>query len=253
MMDHISFLDIIPRQDLQGFQKALDKLSATQKKELLLTPLSDETRENALTYIVGDRYSVSHEWRSPYLATALDEIEKLDISNEERVKLLTSANELGQTVFHKVLKYPQNVNLFSMLESKLRKWGGDEVADAFIQRLYDEPLGTIDSVISKALAGIQQGVMPYTSEDHQRLASLAKENYAPATAKGLRATLDKIRPLLETWIKNANYDHIGPDMQKVIDLMKAFNASANAVTEQPFKLNGRDKTNRTQLPPPPQP
>jgi len=250
MMDDRNFLDCISREP-GAFQKALDKLSMAQKKELLLKPLSDETRENTLSYIAGDRNSDSHTWRSPFLAVALDAIDKLNISNEQRVKLLTSANELGQTVFHKVLKYPENSNLFSMLESSLRKWGGNEAADKFIDAIYNEPLGTIDSNVSKALKGIEHGVMPYDSDGHQRLHSLATDNYAPATAKGLRATIDKIRPLLDQWIKNNPYDHAGPDMDIVIDLIKAFNANANPVQEVPFKLNGKDKTNRTQLPPQP--
>jgi len=250
MIDHVSFLDIIRRDEPQAFQNALNKLDAAEKKQLLLTPLSEETRENALSYIAGDRYSTSHDWRAPFLTTALDEIQKLDVAGAERLRVLTSANELGQTVFHKALKYPGNKALFSILEDRLRKWSSNEYADAFIQRLLDEPLGTIDPKVSAALKGIQHSTLPYESEDHRRLASLAKDNYQPATAKGLRSTLDKLRPRLEKWVKDATpaYDHIGPDMQKVVDMIKAFNANANPFKEEPFKLDGKDNSNQPKPP-----
>lgn len=246
------FLDTISREPM-AFQKTLAAMDAAKKKTLLMVRLSDTVRENALTYIAGDRFANDHKWRSPWLADALDAIEELkDVTNEERFKLLTSANELGQTVFHKTLKYAQNANMFSMLESKLIRWGGEEAAAKFIDSIWNAPLGTIAPEVSKAFKNIKNSTMPYTSEDHQRLASLEEGNYQPATAEGLRKTIDKLRPRLQTWIDGAQkaYDHLVPDTQKMVELIKAFNANANPVTEENFKLHGRDKTSRPQ---PPQP
>jgi len=229
------FLDLISPQTGE-FQKALDGLKTDEKKKLLLTPLSDQTRENALSYIVADRYADDNKWRAAFLTTALDEIEKLDIPPAGRMALLTSANELGQTLFHKALK--QGQELFGLLEARLRKWGGDECADAFMQRFLNEPLGVIDEKVSKELRNIHNGLLPYGSEDKQRMATLCMNNYQPATYKGLNATIDKVRPLILQWAEKNSGEKSNPRLAPMINrakLLKEFAQNANAVTAKPFK------------------
>jgi hypothetical protein len=234
-----TFLDLVSRKAGE-FQKALDKLSAEEKKKLLLTPLSEEVRENTLSYIIADRYADKQEWRISFLTTELNEIEKLDIPAAERLAVLTGANELGQTLFHKALKKGTDKEIFNILEARLRKWGGDDYTDAFFQRLRDEPLGTIDDNVSKLLEAIQCDIMPwllYGSENYQCLGSVALNNYQPATYKGLKATIDKLRPLLMKHTVDNPSDRPGGSYQKKNNLIRAFAKNADSVRQEPTGLD----------------
>jgi len=232
-------LDLISREAGE-FQKALGKLSAEKKKSLLLTPLSEQRRENTLSYIVADRYADKQEWRIPFLTTALDEIEKIS-SPAERLAVLTGANELGQTLFHKALKQGVDGELFNILEERLRKWGGDDFASAFFSRLRSEPLGKLDDDVSKALHWIQDDITApynlYCSDNYQRLGSLSLNNYQPATYEGLKATVEKIRWILMKHTCDNPSDRPGPDYQRRNNLVRDFAKNANAIKKEANNLN----------------
>jgi hypothetical protein len=237
------FLDLISRERGE-FQKTLNGLDTAEKKKLLLEPLSEQVRENTLSYIVADRYSGNnHKWRGPFLTTALNAIEKLGIPAAERLALLTSANELGQTLFHTALKHDvkkrDGKKLFSLLEKRLRKWGGNEYADAFMQSFLNEPLGTIDEKVSVALQTIRHNFFPYGSEDRDRIEILCGNNYQPATYKGLKSTIDKVRPLIQQWAEKNSGEQSNPRLAPAIaraKLLKEFAQNAEAVTAKPLKL-----------------
>ena len=229
---HRTFFNKVPHHDeplATGFQKALDALDPAEKKKLLLTPLSEQTRENALSYIVADRNADKHEWRTAFLTTALDEIEKLEVPAEERLDVLTSANELGQTLFHKVLKFDDK-ELFNLLEARLRKWGGDEYANTFLQNFHSEPLGTLDDKVSWALSYIYNGIRPYGSEHYRLFGAVSNNNYKPATYKGLKNTIDnKVRPCVQQWVDKNRPENMSRHSVDRYELLKAFAKNANAV------------------------
>jgi len=250
--DQRYFLDLVNREP-GAFQKTLDTLDAAQKKKLLLAPLSEQTRENTLSYIVADRYADDQKWRAAFLTTALDEIEKLDITTAERVAVLTGANELGQTLFHKALK---DKALFDLLEKRLRTWGGNENADTFMKSFFSEPLGTIDEKVSKILEAIHQGIFPYGSEDRERMGNLGLNRYQPATYEGLKATIEKIRPQLKVWVERyldrAANPRLNPRVREG-ELLKAFAENAACVIkgEPPKKPETPPQADKPAPPKPP--
>lgn len=222
------------------FQKTLDKMDIAEKRKLLLMPLSEGVRENTLSYIVSDcPSSGNEEWRMHFLIIALDEIEKL-ASPAERLAVLTGFNELGQTLFHKTLAAGKE-ELFCTLEDRLRKWGGNDYADAFMKRFLDEPLGTIDENVSAALITIHNGILPYGSEEYKRLGALCNNNYKPATYNGLKATVDKVRPLILKWAEWAIMptrpleNPKSPPLMEKGKLLKAFAQNADAVRKELIK------------------
>jgi len=252
--DQRYFLDLISREP-GAFQKTLDTLDAAQQKKLLLEPLSEDTRENALSYIVADRFADTQEWRVPFLTTSLNAIENLDITVAERVALLTSANELGQTLFHKALK---DKALFDLLEQRLRKWGGEDAANTFMKNFLSEPLGTIDDNVSKILNAIHLGLFPYGSEDRERMGSLGLNHYQPATYKGLKSTIEKARPLLQFWaeryLDGAANPRLPPRTREG-ELLKAFAYNPDCVIkgEPPKRPVTPAPANKPSAPKPPAP
>jgi hypothetical protein len=247
------FLDLVSREP-GAFQKTLDTLDTAQKKKLLLEPLSEDTRENALSYIVADRFADTQEWRAPFLNTALDAIENLDITAAQRVALLTSANELGQTLFHKALKSKQ---LFDILEQRLRTWGGNDYADTFMKNFLSEPLGTIDDNVSKILNAIHLGLFPYGSEDRERIGSLGLGRYQPATYKGLKSVIEKVRPQLRFWteryLDGAANPRLAPRVREG-ELLKAFTYNPDWVMKgEPPKRPASTPADKPAAPTPPAP
>ena len=232
---HRTFFNKVPHHAeplAEGFQKALDALDPAEKKKLLLTPLSEQARENALSYIVADRNADDHRWRVAFLTTALNEIEKLEVPVAERLDVMTSANELGQTLFHKTVK-PESKELFTLLEERLRKWGGDEYTDTFLHNVRNEPLGTIDDKVSHALSYIYNGIRPYGSEDYRRFGAVSNNNYHPATYKGLKNTIDnKVRPCVQKWVDRNSPERMSRHSIDRHELLKAFAKNANAVRSE---------------------
>jgi hypothetical protein len=213
-----------------GFQKALGALDRTEKKKLLLTPLSGQMPETALSYIIADRYADNHQWRAAFLTVALDEIEKLDVPAAERLAVFEGANELGQTVFHKALRTDTNQDLFGILEERLRKWGGNDYADAYMRRFRSEPLGVIDKEASALLKMAHNSIRPYDSDEYRLLGALCEGTYQPATYKGLKATIDnKVRPLIQKMHPRLKPDGMAAAAVERHRLLGEFARNANAV------------------------
>ena len=188
---------------VSDLKKDLEGLDAEYKRLLLLTPLSATTQENSLSYIISDgftqAFSTDDQWRADFLKTVLDEIEKMTTNTNERLAMLTSANELGQTAFHKTLKYADQPELFDLLTERLYKWGGDNFADAWLKSFIDQSFGVIDQEISHHLQDLRD-MRPQGSEDALRLNSLENDAYQPAEYTALKASIDKIRPLILEWL-----------------------------------------------------
>lgn len=213
-----------------AFQAALNALDTAEKKKLLLTPLSAQMSENALSYIIADRYADNHQWRTAFLAVALDEIEKLDVPAAERLAVFEGANELGQTVFHKALRTDTDPNLFGILEERLRRWGGNDYADAYMRRFRNEPLGVIDAEASDLLKMAHNSIRPYDSDEYRLLGALVAGTYQPATYKGLKATVDnKVRPLIQKMHPKLKPDGMAAAAVERHKLLGEFARNANAV------------------------
>jgi len=185
----------------EALQDLFDGMGEEEKHDLLLVPLSPETDENTLSYMVSYRYFVNLFGReSPhskeFTTTILNEIEKITTSNEERVNVLISANYLGQTIFHKALR---NLPLFKELVDRLYKWADPYTADVFLKGLLDNSLGQIDYDTSYTLQDIRD-IRPYDSVEGIHIQNLCCAPYKPVSFEGLKKAVDELRPLILEWL-----------------------------------------------------
>jgi hypothetical protein len=171
-------------------------------KEWLVKPLSKDTPENALTYMINGYFDSS--WKGTpshkeFTAAALAALEKAVPDAEERVALLTSANIRGQTAIHKALAFGGYRGTYEPVLDALYKWAGDEKAGAIMKDILTQPLGQIDSDISYALQNVRM-MRPQQNPEFHKVNALTTDSYHPVTAAGLRAAVDEIRPIIREWL-----------------------------------------------------
>jgi hypothetical protein len=152
--------------DAYDIKKTFDAMSVEEKKQLLLQPLSADRPVNALSYALHDGSladtTAGDEWRSAFVKLALDEIEKIEPDASKRIDLLTSADALGQTVFHKTL----DPYKFDLLLMRLYNWAGKEAANTWMKSFIDQPPGALTAAfpypLFNKLLYIEQAVNPKT-------------------------------------------------------------------------------------------
>lgn len=198
----------------ETLQKILerDELRAT-----LLTPLSATVTENTLSYMISDGYFSNlysgDTPRKEFTTIALDAIEKATESAEERVAILTSANYLGQTPFHKCIRFGGDMEVFDLLATRLQKWGGDETAREFLESFLDSKLGGIDHDMSNALQDVRD-IRPWQSPEAEKINTLCNDQYQPASYEGLKQAVDWARPLIIEWLDKHADDAKKSDYQR---------------------------------------
>lgn len=215
--------------------KTADKVTATLEspagREWLVKPLSKDTPDNALTYMIDGHFSDS--WKGnphkEFTTAALAALEKAVPDAGERVALLTSANIRGQTAIHKAFAYGGHYGTFEPVLDALYKWAGEEKANGILQDILTQPLGSIDKDISYQLQNVRQ-VRPPESAEFKNVDALTTDSYHPVTAAGLRAAVDDIRPLILEWLAQEKPGSDYAKQQK--EKMQAFADDPDPVTER---------------------
>lgn len=214
--------------DLQSADAVSAALASEAGQKWLLTPLSKDVPDNALSYMADGLFS--SRWRDPHkecMALALAALEQAEPDASKRVALLTARNGLGQSVIHKSLEYGGYRDAFEPVLDALYKWAGAEKADRIMKDILAEPLGQIDKGISYDLQDVRR-LYPHTSREFAKVDALTTDSYHPVTAAALRETLNDIRPLIAAWLEQEKPTSDYGQERKT--LMQAFNDSADAVS-----------------------
>ncbi|TAL37431.1 MAG: hypothetical protein EPN97_05155 [Alphaproteobacteria bacterium] len=202
-----SLRDLYYKIGANGRDKAAETLQNILAQDgmraTLLTPLAPDVTENTLSYMISDGYFDSFYSgdtpRGEFTKVVLDAIEKATESAEQRVAILTAANDLGQTPFHKAIRFGGDVAVFGMLAERLQKWGGDDAARAFLENFLDSKLGAIDHDMSNALQDVRD-IRPWQSPEAVKIDTLCNDGYQPASYEGLKQAVDLARPLIIEWL-----------------------------------------------------
>ncbi len=187
--------------DLQSAEAVSAALASEAGQKWLLTPLSKDVPDTALSYMADGMFS--SRWRDPHkdcMALGLAALEQAEPDAAKRVALLTARNGLGQSVIHKSLEYGGYREAFEPVLDALYKWAGAENADRIMKDILAEPLGQIDKGISYDLQNVRR-LFPHASREFAKVDALTTDSYHPVTAAALRETLDDIRPLIAAWLE----------------------------------------------------
>jgi hypothetical protein len=199
-------------------------------KEWLVKPLSNDTPDNALTYMIDGYFDNS--WKGTphkeFTAAALAALEKALPDVEDRIAILTTANIRGQTPIHKSLAYGGHYGTFEPVVDALYKWAGEERANAILKDILTQPLGRIDRDISYDLQSVRN-MRPDDSAEWRAVDALTTDHYHPVTAAGLRAAVDEIRPIIREWLAQEKPESDYSKQEK--EKMQAFVDNPNPVTE----------------------
>ena len=204
-----------------GRDKAPDTLKTLLEqpglRAALLQPMSATVAENTLTYMISDGwfdgFYSSDTPRKAFTQVVLDAIEKATADPAERMAVLTSANDFGQTPFHKCIRYGGDLETFDMLATRLRSWGGDDAANTFLKGFIDSRLGGIDHDMSNALQDVRN-IRPNGSPEAVKLNTLCNDSYKPASYDGLKAAVDWARPYILEWLDKHADDPKKSDYQR---------------------------------------
>jgi len=223
--------------DLKTEEAVTAVLKTPAGQAWLTKPLSKDTPDNGLTYMIDGYFS--DNWKSrhkEFVTAALKTLEETVPDADTRVSLLTSANERGQTPIHKSLAYGGALETYDPVLDALYKWAGEEKADAIMKDILSQPLGKIDRDISYAFQNIREMRQRGTPE-YEQIDALTVDMYHPVTAAGLRATLKEIRPAIAEWLaqEKPNSDYTKERKAKMQD----FYDSPDPVTEKGTLLTER--------------
>ena len=197
--------------------KLADLLAREDMRDVLLTPLSATVEENTLTYMISDGYFTNcysgDTPRKEFTKVALDAIEKATDDPALRVAVLTWANYLGQTPFHKCIRFGGDKEVFDLLAQRLQSWGGEEAANQFLKGFLNSQLGAIDHDMSNSLQDVRD-IRPWQSPEAGKINTLCNDGYQPATLEGLKAAVDWARPLIIEWLDKHAADPKKSDYQR---------------------------------------
>lgn len=192
--------------NLKTAEQVSAALASEAGQKWLLTPLSKDADDNAISYMADGMFPTS--WGNPhkeYMPLALAAYEKLEPDVEKRVAMLTATNSLGQSIIHKSLEYGGTRDSFDSVIDALYKWAGEEKADRIMKAIIAEPVGQIDSDISYMMQDVRR-LHDYPSKAFNAVDSLTTDSYHPVPMAALRNRVAEIRPDIAAWLEQEKPD-----------------------------------------------